>query len=95
MPENQPVNFNKLTLPDGFRVGIVNLDNIIREVADLKLSDANSIKEELLKRTEAQNYVPLGARNEYATALFREYRHKYEPDKVKEEKIERHQHTRG
>jgi hypothetical protein len=38
----------KLTLPDGFRVGISNLDNILKEVADLKLTDTQSIKKELL-----------------------------------------------
>ena len=95
MPEHQPVNINKLTLPDGFRVGIVNLDNILKEVADLKLLDAKAIKSELLKRAEVQNYVPSSAKAEYATALFQEYQKKFEPDKFKEEKIERHQHTKG
>lgn len=95
MPENQPVNIKKLTLPDGSRVGIVNLDNILREVADLKLSDAKTIKEELLKRADAKNYIPSGAKKEYAAALFREYQRKFEPDKYKEERIETHKHTPG
>ena len=66
----------KLTLPDGFRVGIANLDNILKEVAALKLTDSNSIKTELIERTKTYNYVASGAENEYATALFQEYQRK-------------------
>ena len=29
----------KLTLPDGFQVGILNLESILKEVADLELAD--------------------------------------------------------
>jgi len=87
----------KLILPDGFRVGIINLDNILHEVADMKLSDAKIIKEELLQRVEAENYVPSSAKTEYATALFREYQIKFGgPGAVKEsEKPEIHKHTKG
>ena len=85
----------KLTLPDGFRVGISNLDNILKEVADLKLTDTNTIKTELLERVKTCNYVPSSAEREYSAALLREYHRKFEPDKFKEEKTERHQHTKG
>jgi hypothetical protein len=85
----------KLTLPDGFRVGILNLDNILKEVTDLKLTDTNTIKVELLKRVKAYNYVPEDAEYEYSTALFREYHRKFEPDKFKEERTEIHKHTSG
>jgi hypothetical protein len=97
MPDDKAVNIKKLTLPDGSRVGIVNLDNILEEVAGLKLSDAKIIKAELLKRVEAQNYVPPSAKTEYATALFREYQINFgEPGAVKEsEKPEIHKHTKG
>jgi hypothetical protein len=97
MQDDKTVNIKKMTLPDGFRVGIVNLDNIIEEVAGLKLSDATIIKEELLKRVEAKNYLPSGAKNEYKTALFREYQIKFGgPGAVKEsEKPEIHKHTKG
>ena len=54
MTEEQPRNnanttrtIKKLTLPDGFRVGISNLDIILKEVADLKLTDIQAIKSEL------------------------------------------------
>ena len=66
----------KLTLLDGFRVGIANLDNILNEVANLKLTDTQSIKTELIERTKTYNYVASGAENEYATALFQEYQRK-------------------
>ncbi len=85
----------KLTLPDGFRVGISNLNNILKGVADLKLTDTNTIKTELLERVKAYNYVPSGAEYEYSAALYREYQRKFEPDKFKEERTERHQHTKG
>ncbi len=64
----------KLTLLDGFQVGIVNLDNILREVAELKLTDASAIKRELLERVKTCNYVPSSAEYEYSTALYQEYK---------------------
>ena len=63
----------KLTLPDGFQVGIVGLDAILAAVADLKLVDAEAIKAELLARVAVRNYVASGAETEYAQALFQEY----------------------
>jgi hypothetical protein len=68
----------RLTLPDGSRVGIVDLEKILREVADLNLADAATIKAELLKRTALCNYVPACAETDYRIALFREYREKYQ-----------------
>jgi hypothetical protein len=83
----------KLILPDGFRVGISNLDNIIKEVAELKLTDARAIEIELLKRVKTCNYVASGAENEYAKALLQEYNRKW--GKVEAAKTEMHQHTKG
>ena len=71
------VVIKKITLPDGFRVGIKNLDNILKEVAELKLTDTQAIQKELLERVKAQNYVARGAESEYALALFQEYQKKY------------------
>jgi hypothetical protein len=90
-------NIKKLTLPDGFRVGIVTLDNILKEVADLKLVDTKTIKAELIERVKTYNYVPSGAETDYATALFKEYQRKWgesEADKDGD-KPEIHQHTKG
>ncbi len=71
----------KLTLPDGFQVGILNLESILKEVADLKLIDAEAIKKELLKRVKIHNYVASGAETDYSAALFREYRRQFEKSK--------------
>lgn len=68
----------KLTLPDGFRVGIINLDIVLKEVAELNLIDVEAIKKELLERVKLKNYVAYCAENEYSTALLREYRRQFE-----------------
>jgi len=64
----------KLTLPNGFQVGIVNLESILKEVADLKLASDDAIKKELLKRVKIYNYVAPAADNDYSEALLREYK---------------------
>jgi len=71
----------QLTLPDGFQVGIINLDTILREVAELKLTDAEAIKKELLERVKAHNYVAFSAEYDCSTALFRAYRRQFEKSK--------------
>ncbi|MFO7772919.1 MAG: hypothetical protein R6V59_03100 [Dehalococcoidia bacterium] len=63
----------QFTLADGLQVGIVNLENILREVADLKLTDVDAIKEELLQRVKVRTYVAPGAETDYSNALLREY----------------------
>jgi len=55
----------KLTLGDGSQVGIVNVESILNEVADLKLSDNEAIKTELLKRVKIYNYVAPAAETDY------------------------------
>lgn len=64
----------KLTLPDGFQVGILNLESILKEVADLKLADDEAIKKELLQRVKIYNYVASAADNDYSEALLKEYK---------------------
>ena len=104
MPEEKPRSdanttrtIKKLTLPDGFRVGISNLDIILKEVADLKLTDTNAIKTELLARVKSCNYVASSAENEYAVALFKEYQRQWEKSEIYKDgdKPEIHQHTKG
>ena len=63
----------KLALSGG-EVGIVNLDNILKEVADLKLVDDNAIRKELLKRVKIYNYVAPGAESDYSKAMLNEYK---------------------
>jgi len=71
----------QLTLPDGFQVAIINLDTILREVAELKLTDTEAIRRELLERVEIYNDVTPGAEYDYSEALFREYRRQCEKPK--------------
>lgn len=87
----------KLTLPDGFQVGIIGLNNILKEVADMKLVDAGAIKSELLKSVLVNNYIPSGSEAAYGAALFREYQQKFGgPGAVRDGGItERHRHTKG
>jgi hypothetical protein len=63
----------KLVLPDGSQVGIVNMENILREIADLKLANDNAIKKELLRRVKIYNYVAPTAEADYSRALLGEY----------------------
>lgn len=74
----------KVTLPDGLQVGIINLDTIIKEVIELKLTDNGAIKKELLERAKFHNYIASNAEYDYSAALFGEYRRQFE--KFKQEK---------
>jgi len=67
----------RLTLPDGFQVGILNLENILKEIADLKLADDEAIKKELLQRVKIYNYVVFAADNDYSETLLKEYKRQY------------------
>ena len=64
----------KLTLADGSQVGILHLEEILKEVADLKLADDEAIKKELLKRVKIHNYVAPTAEVDYSKALLGEYK---------------------
>ncbi|MCJ7670281.1 MAG: hypothetical protein MUO61_07205 [Dehalococcoidia bacterium] len=63
----------KLTMPNGSQVGIVNLESILKEVADLKLADNEAIKKDLLRRVKIYNYVAPSAEADYSKALLNEY----------------------
>jgi len=54
-------------------VGILDLDNIVSDVADLKLTDAETVKAELLKRVKIHSYVAPVAESDYSTVLLQEY----------------------
>lgn len=55
----------ELVLSSGFHVGIAGLDDILKEVTDLKLVDDETIKMELLKRVRIYDYVASSAHNGY------------------------------
>jgi hypothetical protein len=60
----------------GVQVGISNLDSIIKEVISLGLEEDDRIRDELLARVVTCNFVPDGAKKDYADALLREYRNR-------------------
>jgi hypothetical protein len=64
----------KKILVEGKETGIDQLDWIITEVKKLRLSDDAAITEELLKRTQALNYVPTKKKEAYGAALLDEYK---------------------
>ena len=64
----------RLALPDGSQVGVVNLESVLKEVAELKLADDEAITKELLKRVRIHNYVAPSAESEYSEALLTEYK---------------------
>jgi hypothetical protein len=64
----------KMILVDGKETGIDQLDWILAEVKKLKLTDEAAITDELLKRTQALNYVPTKKKEAYGAALLVEYR---------------------
>ncbi|MDD4127522.1 MAG: NAC family transcription factor [Methanomicrobium sp.] len=61
---------------DGKEVGINKLDFIFDEVKKLNLSSLHDIREEIIKRVCALNYVPTKKKDAYAEALMKEYGNK-------------------
>jgi hypothetical protein len=69
----------KKILIDGKETGIDQLDWILEEVKKLNLSDDAAIRDELLKRTMALNYVPTKKTGAYGDALIVEFRKFLQP----------------
>jgi len=61
-------------LVDGKETGIDRLDDILADVLALGLSGEDEVREELLRRVRAFNYVPTKKTDAYAAALMAEYR---------------------
>ena len=90
----------KIALSDGLQVGIKKLNHILSEVAYLKLTDHQDLKQELLDRVRNNgNYVPPSAEDEYTAALMRQYLRKYgETEEIRNRNrdiVEPHKHTKG
>jgi len=64
----------KLTMAGGSDVGIANLENVLKEVAEMKLAADDAVKRELLKTVKIYNYVAPSADEEYSEALLGEYK---------------------
>ena len=59
---------------DGKDTGIDRLDWIMQDVAALRLTNDETITDELVKRVQQFNYIPSKKMTEYREALLREYR---------------------
>jgi hypothetical protein len=62
-----------LDFPNGVKTGIIGLEDILKEVVELRLTDPAAIKAELLQRVKNDNYVVRRAEAEYKEVLFKEY----------------------
>lgn len=64
----------KTVLVDGKETGINQLEMIVDGVRKLHLADDAAIREELLRRAGAFNYIPTKKKEAYGDALMREYK---------------------
>lgn len=64
----------KTVLVDGKETGINHLELIVDGVRELHLTDDAAIREELLRRAGAFNYIPTKKKEAYGDALMREYK---------------------
>lgn len=64
----------RTVLVDGRETGINHLEMIVEGVRELHLENETAIREELLKRAGAFNYIPTKKKEAYTDALMREYR---------------------
>lgn len=68
----------------GLPIGLIHVDEILKEVRSLGISDDEQLKEELLHRIKRKNYLPASGEEEYREALLREYK-KFIGEEVLEE----------
>jgi hypothetical protein len=59
---------------NGISTGITMLDECIAEVKTQDLKSEPEIRDALLKRVKVYNYIPRNVEDEYARALFEEYK---------------------
>ena len=70
----------------GFRVGLIGLEEIFQQAKQEKFASPQELKKFLLERVEEKNYVPDSKRDDYANAVFREYK-KFIGEKVEEAEL--------
>jgi len=71
----------------GFRVGLVGLEVIFAEAKEKQFPSDDALRKFLLERVREMNYVPKSKEEEYARALWREYK-KFLGETVDSEKNE-------
>lgn len=59
---------------EGKETGLDKLDWILQEVANLHLTNDETITDEIVKRVQQFNYIPTKKMPEYRKALLKEYR---------------------
>jgi len=68
----------KMVSIGGFVVSLVGLDEVFEELYREGKAPSEDVKESLLSKVKARNYVPPKAEAQYAEALLREYRKFYQ-----------------
>jgi len=58
----------------GQKIGLIGLSEIFENVKQMNLSDKSELKNQLLQRVRAQNYVPDSRADDYTSAILREYK---------------------
>ncbi len=58
---------------NGIPTGITMLDESIREVKELGLTDEREVRVALMKKVKIYNYIPPGVQEAYTDAIMREY----------------------
>ena len=75
----------RLVLIGNTQVGLIGLKAIFEEFKSQKGKPESQLKEMLVEKAGQQNYIPRSVRDEYAKALFREFK-KFLGEKVEEER---------
>jgi hypothetical protein len=77
---------------DGKETGIDRLDWILLDVYGLKLSNDDTITDEIIKRVRQFNYIPTKKMAEYRSALLRQYK-MLSPDDIQRKREEQASRT--
>jgi NAD-dependent dihydropyrimidine dehydrogenase PreA subunit len=64
----------KLVRIDGRMIGLVGLERAFEELSAEASSDPQELREELLTRAEADNYIPPGQRDRYGEVIYLEFK---------------------
>jgi hypothetical protein len=75
----------RLVFVGNTQVGLIGLKEIFEELKSQKGKPGSQLKEMLVEKVGQKNYVPRSVREEYAMALFREFK-KFLGEKVEEER---------
>ena len=75
----------RLVFVGNTQVGLIGLKEIFEELKSQKGKPESQLKEMLVEKVGQKNYVPRSVREEYAMALFREFK-KFLGEKVEEER---------